>query len=103
MCVLGLGFNSRMVHFFSSTNDIIKSLQLLFCIDLYYYFYYSSIGCWEFQVESTWNPHGITREDGGGVVVVVGDVARERMVAVSPSSLVTWDVRGWQWCRRRRW
>ena len=57
MCVLGLGFNSRMVHFFSSTNDIIKSLQLLFCIDLYYYFYYSNIGCWEFQVE-WWNPHG---------------------------------------------
>ena len=41
--------------FFSSTNDIIKSLQLLFCIDLYYY---SNIGCWGFQVESTWNPHG---------------------------------------------
>ena len=59
MCVLGPGFNLRMVHFFSSTNNIIKSLQLLFCIDLYYYFYYSNIGCWGFQVESTWNPHGI--------------------------------------------
>ena len=58
MCVLGLGFNSCMVYFFSSTNDIIKSLQLLFCIDLYYYFYYSNIGCWGFQVDSTWNPHG---------------------------------------------
>jgi len=58
-CVLGPGFNSRMVHFFSSTNNTIKSLQLLFCIDLYYYFYYFNIGCWGFQVESTWNPHGI--------------------------------------------
>jgi len=54
-CVLGPRFNSRMVHFFSSTNNIIKSLPLLFCIDLYYYFYYSNIGCWGFQVESTWN------------------------------------------------
>jgi len=44
MCVLGPGFNSCVVHFFSSTNNIIKSLQLLFCIDLYYYFYYSNIG-----------------------------------------------------------
>ena len=59
MCVLGPEFNLHMVHFFSSTNNIVKSLQLLFCIDLYYYFYYSNIGCWGFQVESTWNPHGI--------------------------------------------
>jgi hypothetical protein len=64
MCVLGPGFNSRMVHFFSSTNNIIKSLQLLFCIDLYYYFYYSNIGCWGFHLESTWNPHGIHMEMG---------------------------------------
>ena len=58
ICVLGPGFNLCMVHFFSSTNNIIKSLQLLFCIDLYYYLYYSNIGCWGFQVVSTWNPHG---------------------------------------------
>jgi hypothetical protein len=44
MCVLSPEFDSCMVHFFSSTNNIIKSLQLLFCIDLYYYFYYSNIG-----------------------------------------------------------
>jgi hypothetical protein len=51
-----------MVHFFSGTNNIIKSLQLLLCIDLCYYFYYSNIGCWGFQVESPWNPHGIHME-----------------------------------------
>ena len=53
MCVLGPGFNSCVVHFFSSTNNIIKSLQLLFCIDLYYYFY-SNSGYWKFHLESTW-------------------------------------------------
>jgi len=61
MCVLGPGFNPRMIHFFSSTNNIIKSLQLLFCIDLYYYFYYSNIGCWGFHLESIF-PHGIHME-----------------------------------------
>ena len=44
MSVLGPGFNSCMVHLFSSINNIIKTLQLLFCIDLYYRFYYSNIG-----------------------------------------------------------
>ena len=62
MCVLGPGFNSCVVHFFSSTNNIIKSLQLLFCIDLYYYFYYSNIGYWRFHLDSRWNPHGIHME-----------------------------------------
>ena len=61
MCALGPEFNSCMVHFFSSTNNIIKSLQLLFCIDLYYYFYYSNIGCWGFHLESIF-PHGIHME-----------------------------------------
>ena len=61
MHVLGPGFNPHMVHFFSSTNNIIKSLQLLFCIDLYYYFYYSNIGCWGFHLESIF-PHGIHME-----------------------------------------
>jgi len=63
MRVLGPGFNPRMIHFFSSTNNIIKSLQLLFCIDLYYYFYYSNIGCWGFHLESIF-PHGIHMEMG---------------------------------------
>jgi hypothetical protein len=63
MCVLGPGFNSCMVHFFSSTNNIIKTLQLLFCIDLYYCFYYSNIGYSGFHLESRWNPHGIHMED----------------------------------------
>jgi hypothetical protein len=35
--------------------------------------------------------------------VIVGDVARERVAAVSSSSLVMWHVRGWRRCRRRRW
>jgi len=59
MCVLGPGFNSGLVYFFSSTNNTIKTLQLLFCIDLNYYCYYSNIGHWGFQVEdSMWNIGG---------------------------------------------
>jgi len=59
MCVLGPGFNSGLVYFFSSTNNTIKTLQLLFCIDLNYYCYYSNIGHWGFHLESIWNPHRI--------------------------------------------
>jgi len=62
MCVLGPEFNLCMVHFFSSTNNIIKSLQLLFCtIISIILILVIEDSMWKFHVE-WWNPQGIHME-----------------------------------------